>query len=89
MPQFRRKPVVVEAELFDPDDSDQHRRLELRHDPQADTYFVPTLEGDMRVSVGDWIVTGVLGERYPCKPKAFELTFEPARKRKTQARANP
>lgn len=34
----------------------------------------------MRVSAGDWIVTGVTGERYPCKPQAFKLTFEAADK---------
>lgn len=41
-------------------------------------YFIKTLEGDMRVSPGDWIITGVKGERYPCKPDIFEATYEPA-----------
>lgn len=76
MPRFRRKPVEIEAELFDPDDTEQHARLGLRRDQALGAFLVPTLEGDMRISEGDWIVTGVLGERYPCKPKAFELTFE-------------
>ena len=77
MPRFRRKPVEVNAEIFNPTDSEQHQRLGLRHDPCSGDFYVPTLEGDMRISDGDWIVTGVLGERYPCKPRAFELTFEP------------
>ena len=38
---------------------------------------VPTLEGIMHANVGDWIITGVHGEQYPCKPDIFELTYEP------------
>ena len=40
--------------------------------------FIPTLEGVMRASVGDWIIKGVNGEFYPCKPDIFEKTYEPA-----------
>ena len=39
---------------------------------------VHTLEGDMKANVGDYIITGVNGERYPCKPDIFEKTYEPA-----------
>lgn len=39
--------------------------------------FVSTLEGTMQASPGDWIIRGVLGELYPCKPDAFERTYEP------------
>lgn len=38
--------------------------------------YVNTLEGRMDVSVGDWIITGVKGEKYPCKPDIFEMTYE-------------
>lgn len=38
---------------------------------------VSTLEGDMIASPGDWIITGVNGEQYPCKPDIFEKTYEP------------
>jgi hypothetical protein len=38
--------------------------------------IVRTLEGPLRVSDGDWIITGVKGERYPCKPDIFEQTYE-------------
>lgn len=38
--------------------------------------WVDTLEGGHIICPGDWIVTGVLGEHYPCKPDAFELTYE-------------
>lgn len=39
--------------------------------------IIPTLEGDMKASVGDYIITGVNGEQYPCKPDIFEKTYEP------------
>jgi len=38
--------------------------------------IIPTLEGDMKASAGDWIITGVHGEQYPCKPDIFEKTYE-------------
>ena len=38
---------------------------------------VETLEGTMHANVGDWIITGVHGEQYPCKPDIFEKTYEP------------
>ena len=38
--------------------------------------IIPTLEGDMHASVGDYIITGVNGEQYPCKPDIFEKTYE-------------
>lgn len=37
---------------------------------------IPTLEGTMHASVGDWIITGVNGEQYPCKPDIFEKTYD-------------
>lgn len=39
---------------------------------------IETLEGTMHASVGDYIITGVHGEQYPCKPDIFEQTYEPA-----------
>ena len=38
---------------------------------------IETLEGTMHANVGDWIITGVHGEQYPCKPDIFEKTYEP------------
>ena len=38
---------------------------------------IATLEGPLLARVGDWIITGVKGERYPCKPDIFEATYEP------------
>lgn len=39
-------------------------------------YFIQTLEGRMYLSPGDWVITGVNGEKYPCKPDIFEKTYE-------------
>lgn len=39
-------------------------------------FMIKTLEGPLKVSNGDWIITGVKGERYPCKPDIFEATYE-------------
>lgn len=41
---------------------------------------IKTLEGTMRAEPGDWIITGIAGERYPCKPHIFEATYELAEK---------
>jgi len=40
--------------------------------------WIDTLEGGHIVCPGDWIITGVAGENYPCKPKIFAATYEPA-----------
>lgn len=45
--------------------------------PMKDHGWIDTLEGGHRVCPGDWIITGVRGERYPCKPDIFEQTYEP------------
>jgi hypothetical protein len=44
--------------------------------PASEFYVVDTLEGLHFVSPGDWIITGVAGEKYPCKPEIFEATYE-------------
>ena len=73
--KFRKKPVIIDAVQFDglscPDGVYQ-----LWGEPPTG-FFIDTLEGRMNVSVGDWIITGVAGEKYPCKPDIFEKTYEP------------
>lgn len=39
--------------------------------------IIHTLEGDMKAHPGDWIITGLRGEKYPCKPDIFEKSYEP------------
>lgn len=45
---------------------------------EGSTISIETLEGTMRADVGDWVICGVKGELYPCKPDIFEQTYEPA-----------
>lgn len=69
---YRKKPVVIEAiQWFQLGDHDA---------VVLDTHGVPvvmTLEGPMIVTKGDWIIKGVIGEVYPCKPDVFDKTYEP------------
>lgn len=88
MAKFQKKPVIVEAtqwfkngdhpevhfttlEPFDP------RACDICDKPMGEHGFIDTLEGGHIVCPGDWIITGVAGEYYPCKPDIFEQTYEP------------
>ena len=88
MAKFRKKPVVVEAIQFDGSKTqavELQRRWpgqRIRLPEQEDGYFpgwleIETLAGAVRCDAGDWIVQGVKGELYPCKPDIFEATYEP------------
>lgn len=50
-------------------------------DPADGLMVIRTLEGDMKVSLGDYIIRGVQGEFYPCKPDIFAATYEPVEAR--------
>lgn len=78
--KFRKKPVVIEAIRFTGTNEvdivnwsngaaagyfSDHRIMQIR-----------TLEGDMTAEPGDWIIRGIKGEFYPCKPDIFEATYE-------------
>jgi hypothetical protein len=86
--KYRKKPVVIDAEQWWPGKAIEGIvRREAQPVPSRAggiAFTMPpqdvieTLEGDMTVSPGDWIITGVKGERYPCKPDIFEATYEPA-----------
>ncbi len=74
----RKKPVVVEAEQFLV--VQQPWPEGVMEDSKSPTgYSIGTLENTAsghEVTPGDWIITGVRGERYPCKPEIFEETYE-------------
>lgn len=76
MRKFRKKPVVIEAEQFFPDNKYWPPYIRRFTDPDDPRPCIHTLEGIMFVSPGDWIIKGVKGEFYPCKPDIFELTYE-------------
>lgn len=81
--KFRKKPVVIDAvqvtnDTFDAPHPNPEYIAGLVYDPLNRCVFIKTLEGTMCASLGDWIITGVKGEHYPCKPDIFEATYEPA-----------
>ena len=77
--RYRKKPVEVEAIQYT---GENHTEIEefMGVSGLADAHpyavFISTLEGQMRASVGYWIIKGVAGEFYPCKPDIFEQTYE-------------
>ena len=81
--RWRKRPVVVTAvqvtdEWFDGDHPNPLHPVGLRMDPVSRVVEIPTLEGTMTGQVGDWIITGIRGETYPCKDEIFRATYEPA-----------
>jgi hypothetical protein len=80
MAKFRKKPVVIEATQWFKDGDHPAVIRKTAPDRHADEGipWVPTLEGGHVVTSGDWIITGVKGEHYPCKADIFRQTYEPA-----------
>lgn len=79
--KFRKKPVVIEAKQWFPGvhvEGVTEQVFDIGEGTQSTGKgWINTLEGPLRVSPGDWILTGVNGEKYPCKPDIFEKTYEP------------
>ena len=83
--KYRKKPVIIEAIQFE-DNSDRiieiHEfmggdTIRVNYEDKDNPYLkIETLEGIMKASVGDYIIKGVNGEFYPCKPDIFEKTYE-------------
>lgn len=89
--KYRKKPVVIEAVQFDgtQQSCDEISNWMVSHGAPSISEpigniavsgtaicFIKTLEGTMMASEGDWIIRGVNGEFYPCKPDIFEMTYE-------------
>lgn len=81
MERFRKKPIVIEATKFMGGLS--HDEMTVDWGGYAEVASckngilrIKTLEGDMLAGVGDWIIKGVNGKFYPCKPDIFEKTYE-------------
>lgn len=87
MPQkYRKLPAVIEAQLYHAGIAGMGF-FELQQfvgsalipyfiSPDSTDLYIRTLEGDMRVSEGDYVIKGVNGEFYPCKPDIFVKTYE-------------
>lgn len=84
MPLFRKKPVVIEARQLTTNSATNislwlhEAACEHRAYPTVPQISIDTLEGAMLATEGDWIIKGVSGEFYPCKPDIFTKTYEPA-----------
>ena len=88
MPNYRKRPVEVAAVRWDGGNGAEiaefvGRDGKIEERPVAGPgrglrpgIVINTLEGDMTATVGDWIIRGVKGEFYPCKPDIFEATYE-------------
>jgi len=77
MPKFRKKPVEIEARQYTRNGLEAEKVAEWCRGTQTDDGCeILTLEGTMLASYGDWIIKGVNGEFYPCKPDIFEKTYE-------------
>lgn len=87
--RFRKKPVVIEAWCNTEDMPDRSPMPSWLQDAMTQGHVkfssayhsscsIATLEGVLRADYGDWIIRGVKGEIYPCKPDIFAATYEPA-----------
>ncbi len=79
--KFRKRPVVIEAVQYEYTTASNVAKVQAfcptaEWDGNANQFVIPTLEGDHRASVGDWIIKGVAGEFYPIRADIFEATYE-------------
>jgi len=83
---YRKKPVVIQAVQWlgrNYEEMDEFLGGQFGYQERFDgsdkaDVVIATMEGTMRGEPGDWIIKGVKGEFYPCKPDIFEATYEPA-----------
>ena len=89
---YRKKPVLVEARVWTGENhremynflggnndeymSSTGERFYIDHDKVEGGLMIKTLEGDHAATIGDYIIKGVKGEFYPCKPDIFNLTYD-------------
>ncbi len=77
MPLFRKKPIIIEARQYTRNGLEAEKVAEWCEGDQNDYgVTIHTPEGEMLGEYGDWIIKGVRGEFYPCKPGIFKETYE-------------
>ena len=78
MAKYRKKPVVIEAVRWQGDNLSEIQAFYKPDDILVGNQIqITTLEGIMSANIGDFIIQGVKGEFYPCKPDIFAATYEP------------
>lgn len=75
--RYRKKPVEIDATQYLISGPHIDGLCYSPHEGTMGGVHIHTLEGLMKVSHKDWIITGVQGEKYPCKHEIFEMTYEP------------
>lgn len=79
MPKYRKKPVEIEAIQFTGSNwGEIETFVPVGKYNEDGTFNIVTLEGEHKCSIGDFVIQGVAGEFYPCKPDIFAATYEPA-----------
>jgi hypothetical protein len=84
---YRKKPIVIEARQLSEENCVEiaewvlgkpviDNRVSRSITRRRGIFYIPTLEGDMLANIGDFIIKGINGEFYPCKPDIFEKTYE-------------
>ena len=78
MSKYRKKPIVIEAIQWTGNNLAEIETFTgtIKYPVERSALLFDTLEGIMRANVGDWIIKGIQGEFYPCKPDIFEKTYE-------------
>ena len=83
--KYKKKPIVIEAvqftgnnyqEILDFGDKTVKQPFLFKDGTGSETIVIRTLEGNMEVSEGDYVIKGIKGEFYPCKPDIFEETYD-------------
>jgi hypothetical protein len=83
--KYRKRPLIIDAIKFSISDISTHEHInfgipkeanDFTSHPLDNKYWIQTLEGLLFVSEGDYIITGIKGEVYPCKPDIFEASYE-------------
>lgn len=82
--RYKKKPVKIDAELFTGDNGEEiafwcggsYETAPSSPTSESQWIMIPTLEGNMKASLGDYIIKGVKGEFYPCKPDIFAASYD-------------
>ena len=78
--KYRKKPVIIEAVIWTGNNIDEVKELAKSAVENIifvdNNLYIETLEGNMKVSIGDYIIKGIKEEFYPCKPDIFKETYD-------------
>ena len=80
--KYRKKPIIIEAIQWTGFNINEVRQFmkpkypAMSHEVKPNCLIISNLEGNYYASLGDWIIKGIKGEFYPCKPDIFEETYE-------------